>query len=111
MTRSALSAVAMVNLLLFSSGASAAEANCGGLVSWVVADHAQCGGNIGFKTDASGGMQGKWLCTKTKEGGSVVLAAIVAGRPVRAYVEVGDVGGLCSQVPHFRQIIYIIIDP
>jgi hypothetical protein len=51
------------------------------------------------------------MCTKSKEGSSMVLAALLAQRTVAVYIEGGDVGGVCTQLPQYRNVSYIIITP
>ena len=84
----------------------AAEANCGGTVTVVMADYG-CQGNMAFKTTNSGSA---WMCTKSKEAGSVLLTAFSTGKAVSAYIEISDVGQ-CANLPNYRNINYIIIQP
>lgn len=103
----------MIGVLFFASLsqlALAADINCRGAVSWLVADLPQCGGHMAFKTEATGGKNGKWMCTKSKEAGSVVLTALVAGKVVEAYIEGSDVSS-CLDLPQYRKISYIILNP
>ncbi|MEX0335628.1 hypothetical protein [Vibrio tubiashii] len=88
----------------------AADINCGGKVSWLMADHPACQGNVAFKTEATGGKNGKWMCTKSKEGSSVALAALTANKNGEVYIEGGKAAS-CSGLPHYREISYIIINP
>lgn len=97
--------------LLACSTAGAADFNCGGRIARVMADHPSCGGNMAFKTDATGGQGGAWMCTKSKEGSSLVLAAALSDKSVLVYIEGSDVGGVCPNLPHYRNISYVIIDP
>lgn len=94
--------------LLFLSTAGAADFNCGGRITRVMADHPGCGGNIAFKTDGSGGV---WMCTKSKEGSSLVLAVALFEKPVLVYIEATDVGGACASLPQYRDVSYVIVDP
>ncbi|MGH1469979.1 MAG: hypothetical protein ACRBCS_02215 [Cellvibrionaceae bacterium] len=93
-------------LTLTSFSLFAAETNCGGTVTLVMADYG-CQGNMAFKTTQSGS---KWMCTKSKEAGSVLLAAFMAGKTVSAYIEISDVGQ-CANLPNYRNINYLIIQP
>lgn len=90
--------------------AQSADINCRGKVSWIIADHPTCGGHMSFKTDATGGKGGKWMCTKSKEAGSIALTAMAAGKIVEVYIEGSDVSS-CKDLPHHRKISYIIINP
>lgn len=97
--------------LLFSFVAHASDINCGGKVVWVMADHPGCSGNMAFKTDGAGGQGGVWMCTKSKEGNAVVMAALLADKAVNVYIEGSDVGGVCTSLPGYRLISYVIINP
>ena len=68
-----------LSLICCSQLALAEDINCRGKVAWLMADHASCEGNMAFKTDATGGKAGKWMCTKSKEAGSLALAAATSG--------------------------------
>ena len=87
-----------------------ADINCRGKVSWLMADHASCGGNMAFKTDATGGKNGKWMCTKSSEAGTLALAALTTNKIVEVYIERGN-ALTCMELPHYRKISYIIINP
>jgi len=100
----------IIGVLVSFAGVRAAETNCGGRVVWVMADHSGCGGFLAFKTEGSGGKSGVWMCTKSKDGGALVMAASVSGIPILAHIEVGDVGGVCTQLPWYRQVAYVILD-
>jgi len=89
----------------------AADINCGGRISYVMADHPGCNGNMAFKTEATGGIGGIWMCTRSKEGNSVVVASMLDDRTVLVYIEGSDAGGICTQLPHYRAISYVIINP
>lgn len=97
--------------LLLCSPAGAADVWCGGRIALVMADHPSCGGNMAFKTDATGGQGGVWMCTKSKEGSSLVLAAFLSEKTVGAFIEGSDVGGVCTSLPSYRNISYVIINP
>ena len=99
-----------LGLLCLSQVATATDINCKGKVSWVMADHTGCGGFMAFKTEATGGKQGQWLCTKTDAGGDMALAALVNDKTVEVYVDGSDVN-TCDEIPHYRKINYIIINP
>ena len=96
--------------ILLTPFAQSAHINCKGKVSWLMADHSACGGHMAFKTDATGGRGGKWMCTKSKEAGSIALTALTADKTVEVYIEAGDVSS-CKELPHYRKIAYIIINP
>lgn len=98
-------------LVMYSYSASAADHNCGGRVAWVMADHSGCGGFLASKTEATGGKGGRWICTKSRDAGAVVLSALLADKTVSVYIEASDVGGVCTALPNYRQISYVIIDP
>ena len=76
-----------------------------------MADYPRCSGNLAFKTSGSGGKSGRWMCTKSKEAGSVVLAALAAGKTVEVYIEASDVAGSCTALPDYRDISYLILNP
>jgi hypothetical protein len=99
-----------LSFICLSQVASAADINCRGKVSWVMADHASCGGFMAFKTEATGGKLGQWMCTKSKSAGSVALAALTNDKVVEVYIEGSDVN-TCDELPHYRKINYIIINP
>jgi|SRR5258706_446332 len=101
--------LATVFLLAFE--VQAADINCGGHISFVMADHPGCSGNLAFKTEATGGAGGIWMCTRSKEGNSVVIASMLDDRTVLVYIEGSDVGGVCTQLPNYRAISYVIINP
>ena len=103
--------VGSASLFLVASFANAADINCGGRVSLIMADHPSCNGNLAFKTEGSGGGTGIWMCTKSKEATSVVMAAMLADKVVSAYIEAGDVGHVCTQLTHYRQISYVVLNP
>jgi|GEM_PF-6370734 len=90
--------------------ALSADINCRGKVSWLMADHPSCGGNMAFKTEATGGKNGIWMCTKSKEAGSVALTALTSNKIVEVYIERGDAAS-CQELPHYRKISYIILNP
>lgn len=97
--------------LMSTARVEAADANCGGTVSWAMADYPQCNGNLAFKTSGSGGSGGRWMCVRSKEGSSMVLAALVAGKLLEVYIEASDVGGNCLALPNYRNVSYVIINP
>jgi hypothetical protein len=92
------------------STARAADIWCGGSVSALMADHPSCGGQLAFKTTATGGVSGVWMCARSREANVLLLAAQVAGRDVSVYIEGGDVSG-CTALPSYRQISYVISYP
>ena len=99
-----------LGLICFSQIANAADINCRGKVSWLMADHTSCGGFMAFKTEATGGKAGKWMCTKSKSASDVALAALTNNKTVEVYIDGADVN-TCDQLPHYRKINYIIINP
>jgi len=100
-----------LGLACMSLAASAStDINCGGKVSWVMADNASCGGFVALKTEATGGKQGKWMCTKSKSADDLALAALLNNKTVEVYIDGSDVGS-CQALPHYRKINYIIINP
>ena len=103
-------AVVGLGLMCIAQMANASDINCKGKVSWVMADHTACGGFVAFKTDATGGKQGKWMCTKTEAGGNMALAALTNDKVVEVYIDGSDVN-TCEELPHYRKINYIIINP
>lgn len=96
--------------LAISPLALAADMNCRGKVSWLMADHPSCSGNMAFKTEATGGKNGIWMCTKSKEAGSLALTALTTQKIVEVYIERGEAAS-CLELPHYRKISYIIINP
>ena len=65
---------------------------------------------MAFKTTASGGPGGIWMCAKTKEADALLMAAQFAAKEVSVYIEGGDVSG-CTTLPGYRQVSYIITTP
>lgn len=98
----------LVSMSQFSVAST--DLNCNGKVSWVMADNANCGGFAAFKTEATGGKQGKWMCTKSKSADDVALAALINDKTVEVYIDGSDVA-TCTDLPHYRKINYIIINP
>ncbi|MFD2165503.1 hypothetical protein ACFSJY_04425 [Thalassotalea euphylliae] len=99
-----------LGMLCLSQVANAADINCRGKVSWVMADHPSCGEYMAFKTEATGGKAGKWLCTKSHAAGEMAVTALTNDKIVEVYVEGSDVN-TCDEIPHYREINYIIINP
>ena len=100
-----------LSLACFTHLATAStDLNCNGKVSWVMADNASCGGFAAFKTEATGGKLGKWMCTKSKSADDFALAALIHNKTVEVYIDGSD-AATCEDLPHYRKINYIIINP
>ena len=103
--------IGIASVLLAASAANAADINCGGRVSLVMADHPSCNGHVAFKTEGTGGNVGIWMCTKSKEASAMVMAALLADKALSAYIEAADAGNVCTQLTHYRQVSYVILHP
>lgn len=71
----------------------------------VMGDHPSCQGNIAFKTTASAA---KWMCTKSQEASSVVLAAMTTGKGTHVSIDNAN-AATCPDLPHYREISYVIV--
>jgi len=94
-------------LSFLPSLAFAADMNCGGDVTVVMGDHPSCQGHMAFKTKSSGA---KWMCTKSKEAGSIVLTALTAKKNTGVFINNTDANS-CSELPQYRTISYVMIYP
>lgn len=86
-----------------------ADGWCSDPVVRVMADNPNC-------VDSSGNLQlayvlgsvtNKWLCARSSAGSSMILAAKISGKQVRAYVSVGSD---CTQYSDYDVAPYIWID-
>lgn len=84
---------------------SAADINCRGKITRIMADHPSCEGHMAFKTETS---LSKWMCAKSPEAGSIALTAITTGKTVEVYIDNSDTFS-CSELPNYRKISYIIL--
>jgi len=95
-------------MLLFPIMANA-DGWCEGQVVRVMADNSNC-------VDASGNLQlayvlgsvsNKWLCARSNSGSSMVLAAKMSGKNIKAYVTAGSD---CTQYNDYDSAAFMWID-
>lgn len=96
--------------LFATSTIQASDISCGGPISVLMVDYPMCNGNVAFKTTATGGPSGVWMCSKSKGASALLIAAQFAGKEVAVYIEGSDVSG-CATLPHYRNVSYIITYP
>jgi len=99
----------IVALLMFTSSAAlAAKVSCGGKMTKVMAGHYACEGYIAFKTVQS---PSKWMCSKSKDADSAILAGFMADRTTTVLVESGnDTISTCADLTSYSKIDYIMLD-
>ncbi len=99
----------LLSLVLLVPALANADGWCEGPVVRVMADNSNC-------ADANGKLQlayvlnnisNKWLCARSDVGSSMVLAAKMAGKNVKAWVSVGSD---CSQYNDYDAASFIWID-
>jgi hypothetical protein len=86
---------------------NAADISCGGAISLVMADYPVCGGNVAFKTTGTGGVNGIWMCAKSKEASTLIMLAQFSGKSLSVYIDNNGVTS-CTTLPHYRDITYVI---
>jgi len=100
--------VILIILILLPMYVRAADINCRGLVV-VAMDYPQkCSGGMAFKTASS---NGSWICPPSKNGNSIVLTALTAGKEVSVYIDSQGDTITCSALPQYTPARYVIIYP
>jgi hypothetical protein len=77
--------------------------NCPGSVTEILEWPSKCGGNLAYKLDS---VPGKWLCTTSSKGESLVLTAYVTGKTLTARLA-ADLP--CNEVESYHTPLYIVL--
>ena len=100
-------------LLSLSAGSNAASENCGGKVTMVMDHPSQCLQTSGSITESHAAFQiessaGKWICSVSTFGDSLVLAALAAGKQVSVRIDLPTQGD-CSSIAHYTELEYVSV--
>lgn len=86
----------------------AGDISCNGGVTMVMDYPEHCGGHVAFRTETS---NHKWICSTSKNGDAIALAALAADKDLQVYIDSQNNSFDCSNLPNYVAARYIIVTP